>query len=474
MSQKLSPLLAAITGQPWAMDPGVFTSMSDLIERHVAGVRIGADEIRAVAPKASALDDLFAATTEQAMTIRGSTAIIPVRGVLARYADQVNGACQPAGRSAESLQADLRAAAADQGITQVLLAIDSPGGAVAGTAETADLIRSLSASGKKVTAFIDGMAASAAYWLASQADEIVASAPTALAGSIGVVTGYVDGSRAQEDRGYKVHVIRSTPLKAVGAMNAGIDSAQLASVQRLIGDLHGAFASAVQMGRGLDDAETAAATTGEIFTAARAQTLGLVDRIMSLDALLIELTGSPAGESTAPAPNPANPFTIQENLPVKHLAFAMALIAAHADQAAAISAEANKPEATEATIVQALLTGQKTAHASALTGLESKLQAEQAAHTATKAELAKAQETSASAADKTAKLEALGKAGPDAGSAATNQAFDGMSGEALWKAQFDADPKLQEAFFAKNIGMDQARAAYVIEQTDKKADKKAA
>lgn len=466
MSQKLSPLLAAITGQPWAMDPGVFTSMSDLIERHVAGIRIGADEIRAVTPKASSLDDLFSGSAEQAMTVRGSTAIIPVRGVLARYADQVNGACQPAGRSAESLQSDLRAAAADTGITQVLLAIDSPGGAVAGTAETADLIRAISASGKKVTAFIDGMAASAAYWLASQADDIVASAPTALAGSIGVVTGYVDGSRAQEDRGYKVHVIRSTPLKAVGAMNAGIDSAQLASVQRLIGDLHGAFASAVQMGRGLDDAQTAAATTGEIFTASRAQTLGLVDRILGLDALLMELTGAPAGESTAPTPNPANPFTIQET-PMKHLAFAMALIGAHADQAAAISAESAKPEATEASIISALMNGQKTAHAAAISGLEAKLKSEQDAHAATKAELAKAQATTTDAADKAAKLEALGKAGPDAGSAATNQAFDGMAGEALWKAQFAADPQLQEAFYAKNIGMEKACAAYITEQTDK-------
>ena len=74
--------------------------------------------------------------------------------------------------SYEGIAAQLRAAGQDPEVWSVLLDISSPGGEAAGMAGLADLIRSVRQT-KPVTAFVNDMAASAAYGIASAADEIV-------------------------------------------------------------------------------------------------------------------------------------------------------------------------------------------------------------------------------------------------------------------------------------------------------------
>ncbi|WP_395663809.1 S49 family peptidase [Aestuariivirga sp.] len=76
--------------------------------------------------------------------------------------------------SYEGIAAQLRAAGQDPEVRSVLLDISSPGGEAAGMAGLADLIRSVRQT-KPVTAFVNDMAASAAYGIASAANEIVIS-----------------------------------------------------------------------------------------------------------------------------------------------------------------------------------------------------------------------------------------------------------------------------------------------------------
>jgi capsid assembly protease len=85
--------------------------------------------------------------------------------------------------SIERLTAEFSALEADPAVRRILLVIDSPGGAITGVSDFARLV---SASAKPTTAYVYGMAASAAYWIASAADEIIAG-DTGLTGSIGVV-----------------------------------------------------------------------------------------------------------------------------------------------------------------------------------------------------------------------------------------------------------------------------------------------
>jgi hypothetical protein len=105
---------------------------------------------------------------------------------------QINGPIVPRGdsftdmsglTSIDRMSAELSALAVDPAVRHVLLVIDSPGGAITGISEFASMVEALE---KPVTAYVYGNAASAAYWIASAADEIIVGA-TSMVGSIGVV-----------------------------------------------------------------------------------------------------------------------------------------------------------------------------------------------------------------------------------------------------------------------------------------------
>ena len=334
----MSPALRFLSAQHWAIVPGVFDSLLRIVEQHDLGIRSTPEQVReAQGHRASFGMEDMASGGEPVMQIRGDTAIIPVRGVLARYSDQINGACQDQGRSAESIQADLAKASANPNVSRIIMRIDSPGGSVAGTAETGAAIRAASASGKRVVAYVDGMAASAGYWLASQADEIVASAPGSLVGSIGVIMALVDASKNQEKAGYKVHVVRSVGLKAPGTANESINPEQLASVQKVVADLHALFTSAVSSGRGMDQKQMDSAATGEVFTAEEGMRLGLVDRVASWDSVLNDMTRGHLATQVVEVS--ANVVTSQSNMEISDMSLikqAKAIADAHPSQAALV------------------------------------------------------------------------------------------------------------------------------------------
>lgn len=118
--------------------------------------------------------------------VREGVAHIPISGPIfpkANLFTQISGAT-----SVSSLALDLQTAIDNDEVESIILDIDSPGGAVTGINEMANIIRS-STEKKDITAYVNGSASSAAYWLASAANEVVIDA-TARVGSIGVVVAY--------------------------------------------------------------------------------------------------------------------------------------------------------------------------------------------------------------------------------------------------------------------------------------------
>src|SRR5690606_37146136 len=134
---------------------------------------------------------------------RGSIAVVPVRGMIEHrssfFSEFLGGA------SIEALRAALRAALADPEVAAIVLDIDSPGGTVAGITELAAELRA-ARSVKPIYAVANTLAASAAYWLASQATEVVAT-PSATVGSIGVLVVHLDQSRALDQAGITPTII---------------------------------------------------------------------------------------------------------------------------------------------------------------------------------------------------------------------------------------------------------------------------
>jgi capsid assembly protease len=258
----------------------------------------------------------------------GRTAVIPIQGPIFRYANlftEVSGAT-----SLEILARDFQAALDSPTVSRIVLSIDSPGGQSCGIAEFARQIR---ASTKPVIAYVGDLAASAAYWIASAADEIVAS-PTAMVGSIGVVMTYRPPAERPGEKPTVEIVSSQSPLKRV----APDTPSGRVEAQRLVDQLAEVFVADVAAARRvsqetvLADFGQGSMKIGQYAVAAR-----MIDRIASLQSLL---TGAPAGAPpmetyamsiatpAAAAPLPA-PGATYERLVEQHQATGMTLAQAH-------------------------------------------------------------------------------------------------------------------------------------------------
>jgi signal peptide peptidase SppA len=183
--------------------------------------------------------------------------------------------------STVAVRQQIRAAANDPAIGSILLLVDSPGGTVAGTQDlAADVSRA--ASIKPVVAYIEDIGASAAYWVASQASQVMAG-PTAVVGSIGTYGVVVDSSRAAQNEGYTVHVVRAGEHKGTGTPGTVVTPDQLAEYQAMVDTLNEFFVSGVAGGRKMDAAKVAELATGAVWIGQQAVSAGLIDAVSSFD-----------------------------------------------------------------------------------------------------------------------------------------------------------------------------------------------
>lgn len=176
----------------------------------------------------------------------------------------------------EHLATLVRDMAADPAITRALIVFDSPGGQVTGTADLADAVRAL-ATLKPTVALVDGMAASAAYWVAAQAGTIVAT-PASSLGSIGVYAAMFDISALLAKYGVKVEVFKNAAadLKAMGVPGVPLSESQRAHMQDRIEGIAADFHAAVLTMRPAVQADT---LRGQTFDARSSIARGLADTL---------------------------------------------------------------------------------------------------------------------------------------------------------------------------------------------------
>jgi len=117
---------------------------------------------------------------------RGGVAIIPIEGPIFRRANLFSELSSNA-TSVQVLATDFAAALSDPTIHSILFNVDSPGGEANGISELAQQITAARGKGKPIQAYIGGVGASGAYWLAIATDKITMH-DSAYAGSIGVVS----------------------------------------------------------------------------------------------------------------------------------------------------------------------------------------------------------------------------------------------------------------------------------------------
>lgn len=180
----------------------------------------------------------------------------------------------------DAIESRVRAALDDPRSRALVIEYDSPGGEVAGCGVCAEAIRSAAdAAGKPVVSYVDELAASAAYWLASAADKIV-TPPSGMVGSIGVIATRVEESPSAES-GRKVHLITSGARKADGHPTVPMSEEELAATQSKVDTLADLFAGAVAERRGMTLAQVRG-LEADVFIGADAVTRGLADRVGNL------------------------------------------------------------------------------------------------------------------------------------------------------------------------------------------------
>jgi signal peptide peptidase SppA len=263
-----------VRGHAWAILPETLQTIAEVVQVHVKMGALSAEEVE---------ERLAAGRGAQGPRDgkrTGVTAVIPIYGVImprANLMSELSGAT-----SVEGLRSDFRAAMADPDVARIVFDVDSPGGSVEGIEELGEEIRA--ARGQKpMTAVANYLMASAAYWLASQADEIVAS-PSSLVGSIGVYAVHQDWSGAYEQAGVKPTLIKAGKYKAEGIDFEPLSDDAIAHFQESVDDSYDAFVGAVSKGRGVPAATVRSGYgEGRALTARRAKAEGLVDRIDTLE-----------------------------------------------------------------------------------------------------------------------------------------------------------------------------------------------
>lgn len=286
----------ALASGPWAILPRYAEIVREVIIRRHAGGTLDDEALRPILESHAAVE---ARRGDAATSSGGGVAIVPILGTLmprASMMDEQSGATSP-----EAIGRMVDLAAADPSVKTILLDVNSPGGNVQGIAECAAKIRTARAT-KQVVAVANYTCASAAYWLASQADEIVAS-PSAELGSIGVLAMHEDVSKAAETAGVKATFITAGKNKAEGNSFEPLADEARATIQASVDAVYADMTASIAKGRGVPLATVRGAKFGEgrTFLAAAAVERGLADRVATFEETLARFQGGGRVSSRARA-----------------------------------------------------------------------------------------------------------------------------------------------------------------------------
>ncbi|MBN1881248.1 MAG: signal peptide peptidase SppA [Deltaproteobacteria bacterium] len=204
---------------------------------------------------------------------RGVIAVIPIEGVIS--VKQVDPYLDLIERAEKTRK-----------IRGVLIKLSSQGGSITGTEL---LYMAMMRLKEKKPLFVwTTMAASGGYYAACAADKILAPS-TAIIGSIGVISIKPVISGLLSKIGLKMEVLKEGEYKDESFFFKNTTKEGRERAQAINKEVYEDFVSVVALGRGLDDETAHSVATGEIFTAKRGLSLGLVDGLGDFRDALEEL-----------------------------------------------------------------------------------------------------------------------------------------------------------------------------------------
>lgn len=287
MTDKTSRVLTTVYNTPWAILPSRIPAMQTILHRWASGVKLDAHEIAAVTGKNAAKGESRTASS-------GAVAVLPVYGVIAQRMNMMEELCE-GGTSTEKLSDAFAALMADQSVGAIVLDIDSPGGSVYGTSELAEQIYQARGQ-KKIVAVANSLAASAAYWIGTAAEDFYVT-PGGESGSIGVWGAHNDYSQMLEEMGIKTTLISAGKYKVEGNPYGPLDEEARAFMQSRIDDYYGMFVKAVARNRKTSQESVRNGFgEGRVLGAADAVSAGMADGVRTLDDVIAELAAKPPAQ----------------------------------------------------------------------------------------------------------------------------------------------------------------------------------
>lgn len=308
-TKKYRRVTAAVFNNEWMIVPEKLEQIVELLELKDQGVQLTEEQIaeRIAAGRGYGGEPIVETS---------KVAVLNIFGVISQkmnYMMEISG-----GTSTEMFRRSFHEAINDDSVSAVLINIDSPGGSVPGVPELSREI--YEARGKKrIISLVNPSCCSAAYYLGSAADEIVAIPSACDIGSIGAFAIRTESRKADEMAGVTRHVIRSTEFKAAGHPSVEMTDGERQHWESRLMQVHDMFVGDVARNRGIS-VETVEKNYGSglSFLAEEALRRGMVDRIATLDEVLADLgvsTGGGASQTqTSGSHNPRpRAASIQEN-----------------------------------------------------------------------------------------------------------------------------------------------------------------
>jgi capsid assembly protease len=265
---------ARYAGRCWAMLPDALLALDRLL---AAGTVLQLDDETTQAAHEAARQRGVAKINSGS---GGAVAVVPLQGAITpegSFLQMLLGI--PGGL--KKFTSDFGEVMADPDVRGVVLNVDSPGGIVDQVPETAAMIRQATKT-KPVVAVANPMAASAAYWLASQGTQVIGSTSSET-GSIGVYQLHRDLSQAHAMAGIKPTLISAGKYKVEGNPFEPLSNEAEKAIQQAVNDYFEMFVKDVAAGRNV--AQTAVRNgygEGRVLTAMRAQKAGLIDGVATL------------------------------------------------------------------------------------------------------------------------------------------------------------------------------------------------
>ncbi len=179
----------------------------------------------------------------------------------------------------------IQAANASKSIDSILLFTDGPGGTVSGTRRLGTAIKS---SEKPVISFIDEMAASAHYWVASQCDYIIGNDDEyTQIGSIGVMSIMINEAAKLEKDGTKVLILRGDKSVDKNLLNGFEEwnAEEIEKRQLILNEMNADFIETVKTGRG-ERITSEEIFTGQMYPLSKAIEMGMADYSGNLESAI--------------------------------------------------------------------------------------------------------------------------------------------------------------------------------------------